>query len=195
MSSFNPRTENEDQDDFDLLTACARKDQAGFAELYRRHHTAMIRVAYRYLGSSEGVEDAVHEAMLVVWQKAGSFEGRSRVKTWMLGIVIHKSRELKRKYGREVAQSDLDVEADLIDESSVPSLENRDVQRALASLSDDHRSCIELAYFAGLNHREIASVMECPVNTVKTRVHFAKKYLKQFLQADATRTKTDRASI
>lgn len=181
MSIFNPRTENDDLDDQSLLVGCARKDQNCFAQLYRRHHSAMTRLAYRYLGSGESVEDAVHEAMLVVWQKADSFEGRSRVKTWMLGIVILKSRELKRKQSREIAESDLDYSVELTEDSVTFSPENRDIQRALASLSDEHRSCIELAYYAGLDHREIAEIMDCPVNTVKTRVHFAKKYLKRFL--------------
>ena len=192
MQTFNQRTSNENEEDEKLLCKCADGDKSSFAQLYRRHHASMIRVAYRYLNGADYVEDVIHEAMIILWQKAGEFEGRSRVKTWMLGIVILKARELTRKHQRQISLSELgegfdidDLQADGLDKPEDTMGQNRDIRQVMSQLSDDHRSCIELAYFVGLTHKEISNVMQCPVNTVKTRIHFAKKYLKRNLEVSS----------
>ncbi len=154
--------------------------------LFERHHAALHAfVAGRSRDAFEA-SDVVQDAMLEVWRRAGDFESRSSVKTWMFAIARNKLIDRTRKGARTVLT---DEPPETVDEG--PSAEEL-VARAddavvlrgcMDKLSEAHRSVIHLAYFEDLAYRDIAEVEGVPTGTVKTRVHHAKKLLLACVEA------------
>lgn len=172
-----------DADDAALLTRIAAGDRAAFESLYRAYFTRLSRFLQRMLRRPSLVEEAINDTLYVVWHRAGSYRPSARASTWIFGIAYR--RGLK-------ALSGLDdpVEADgaeLPDER--PSAEDRVLHAetrhlldlALAQMSAEHRAVVELCYYHSCPYREIAQIMGCPVETVKTRMFYARRRLYDLL--------------
>jgi RNA polymerase sigma-70 factor (ECF subfamily) len=133
-------------------------------------------------------EEVAGDTMMAVWRGASTFGGNSRVSTWMFGIARHKALDALRRIGKHQCEVDIERAADLPDSAStaldgvqriqVASL----TQRALNTLSRDHQEVLRLVFYEALPYGEIASLLSIPVNTVKTRVYYAKRELKQQLE-------------
>lgn len=177
------------RDDSTLLAAVARGDLTAFEEIYRRHSGAVTGFLFRMTGNPRIVEELLNDVMLVVWRKAGTFAGRSRVSTWILGVAYRKALRAVRDLARR--PSFVEVEPDMAVERDGPELqladrERRDrVRAALAELSPEHRAVVELTFYGDLHYREIATIVGCPENTVKTRMFHARKRLREVLEATA----------
>ena len=178
--------------DLALLERIARQDKAAFKTLYRRLYQPLFQFLFRMLHQREICEELVDDVLLTVWQKAGEFRGHSKVRTWVMGIAYRKGLKGYHREGRGPHMDELDQHAYRLrdDEDSGP--ENRLQQRqfgqqleaGLASLSANHRSVMELTML-GYSCNEIASIVGCPVNTVKTRMFHARRQLRTHLgQAD-----------
>jgi len=166
-----------------LLRAVAAGDRAAFETLYRCYFPRLGRFLQRVLRHPHLVEEALNDAMYVVWNKAASFNGRSKVSTWIFAIAYR--RALKCLAGYDAA---LEFDADQA-ESPEPGpdriLMNRErdalLAHALAQMTPEHRAVIELTYFHGCRYQEIAQIVGCPVDTVKTRMFHARKRLRCLL--------------
>ena len=130
------------------------------------------------------VEEVLNDTMMTVWDRAERFTGASKVSTWIFAIAYRKGLSARRRRDEPVDDSqmaeqpsgDPDPEAALGDTQSRLRL-----HRAIAALSPDHRTVVDLTYFHGAGYREIAEIMGCPVDTVKTRMFHARRRLKQAL--------------
>ncbi len=173
------------------LEAIARGDQAAMQRFYEAHAQIVYAFALRRLDDPADAADVLHEVMLEVWRKAGRFEGRSRVRTWLLGIARHKVLDRLRALGRtRERESDIDpdtrAEADEGDDilaATRAAGEARHVRYCLQRLRDIHRQVMHLAFFQELSCAEIAQVLGCPTGTVKTRMMHARRAMKRCLQA------------
>lgn len=172
-----------DAEDAALLERIAAGDRAAFEALYRAYFARLSRFLHRMVRRPALVEEAINDTLYVVWRRAGSFRPGVRASTWIFGIAYR--RGLK-------ALVDLDdpVDADcseLPDER--PSAEDcllhaevhRLLDRALAQMSPEHRAVIELCYYHACPYREIAQITGCPVETVKTRMFYARRRLHDLL--------------
>jgi RNA polymerase sigma-70 factor, ECF subfamily len=175
------------QVDHDRLTRAARGDRAAFEELYRTYHPRVFGYLYRTLGNAENAEEVAIDVMVEVWKQAKTFRGDSKVSTWVFGIARFKALTgLRRKRTDTV---DVEEAGPLTDPGDRPDavLEREGVKgrirRALARLSEDHREVMELTFFQGFSYPEIAALIDCPVNTVKTRMFHARKQLRELLGA------------
>jgi len=127
----------------------------------------------------DDVEELINDVMWVVWEKAAGFRGEAQVTTWVLSIATLKSHRWRQhKYRRQELIDALVVEDDVHPQVDI---EARSLSQNLAKLSAEHRETLELAYYFGYSCEEIASMMGCPVGTVKTRLHYARKRLQQLL--------------
>lgn len=162
--------------DRELIAEVAQRDRAALAALYDRHATQMLAVAYRILKNRSDAEDLVHDVLLEVWNKAGSYDARrGTVRTWLLlrtrsrGIDRIRSLQVARKH--QVAQKP-EAEASAAGNTPDPSRspDHHRVRRALAVLSEAQRKVIELSYFRGLSCSEIAKQCEIPLGTAKSRL-------------------------
>ena len=184
-----------DRLDAELLARIARRDRAALTELYSRYYHPLLRFIHRLTGDPESAQEGVNDVMLVVWDKAADFGGRSKVSTWILGIAYRKALKLRTRLHKWIFRfkgadwEDIEPVAGL--EGLNDGLARRDLmQRAIASLSPKHRAVVELTYYFGYSYEEIAEIVECPENTVKTRMFHARARLKDVLeqlgQTDAT---------
>jgi RNA polymerase sigma-70 factor (ECF subfamily) len=180
--------------DADLVRDVARGDQAAFDELYRRQNRRVLAYIGRFLPDRTLAEEAFADTMLSVWFGAGSFHGGSQVSTWILGIARHKAldaaRSLKarKRALQRIAALEIREPAVSPPESLGTSQCQRTTMHALAKLSDAQRQLLHLAYYEDLPYERIGARLKIPVNTVKTRVHHAKRHLARILRPESSLT-------
>ena len=184
MSGLNSQVLAEDQHRRQLLALIALGSRDAFNQLYRSFYAPLSRFVYRYTQSPDLVEEIVNDTLMVVWQKAHSFRGDSQVSTWIMGIAARKSHlALRQRYRAEHTPIDqLDIGGNLntlFEEVSKTEM----LERALQGLSSIHRAVIELTYMQGYTCSEVSEILDCPVSTVKTRLHYARKRLRQVLMS------------
>ncbi|MCW3017647.1 MAG: sigma-70 family polymerase sigma factor [Solirubrobacterales bacterium] len=166
-----------------------RGDADAFQLIYDRHARVAFSLAYRMTGDRSAAEDVVQEAFLSFWRSSARYDfTRGSVRTWVLGIVhkraidnlrrslVHSKRRASDEGVEErfAAAEFTDVEVARRDEAS-------EVRTALQTLPPEQSKVIELAYFGGFTHSEIAEMMETPIGTIKGRMRLGLEKLRQQL--------------
>jgi len=171
----------------DLIARIADGDRKAFEELYYLYHRRLARFLTRLTRRYDLAEEVVNDTFWVVWRKARTFRGDSQPSTWILGIAYRKARNAFRTSAR-LAEKNLEIEQlPPTDEQPADVEELRDwLGRALAELPVEQRLAVELCYELGHSCEEIATIMDCPVNTVKTRLFHARGKLQRLLPQLAT---------
>ena len=174
-------------DDDALMAALARQDLTALAALYDRYGRLAYALAYRILGESEGAEDVVHDAWLAAWRGAASFRrDRGSPRGWLLSIVHHRAVDvLRRKTAfRPAPLEEADGHASDEDtlQSAAANVEQGHLKRALETLPAAQRRTIELAYFGGYTHVELADLMGVPLGTVKGRMRIGLQKLRRAME-------------
>ena len=166
----------------ELIARIAEGDRKAFEELYYIYHRRLARFLTRLTRRYDIAEEVVNDTFWVVWRKAKSFRGDSQPSTWILGIAYRKARNAFRSSARLAAKN---LQAEFLpptDEEPSGTEELRDwLTRALAELPVEQRLAVELCYELGHSCQEIATIMDCPVNTVKTRLFHARAKLQRLL--------------
>ena len=169
-----------------LIERTATGDKQAFQALFQALGERVFRYALRLISNPSKAEEVTNDVMLEVWKKAATYERRSKVSTWILGITRHVALNAVRRKEFDTVDIDEGPEIEVeIDET--PSVERdraalkREIRRSLEKLSAEHRDVIELTFFHGCSYQEIANIVGCPPNTVKTRMHHAKKILMGYL--------------
>lgn len=179
--------------DRDLLRRVSSGDRAAFRELYVRYHCRLARFLTRLTKRHEDAEEIINDTLWTVWQRAGDFRNASRVSTWITGIAYRRALNMIRRAGsheRAMRLEVVDAEPQVSD--SVQALEQRELLDAgLAQLPLEQRLVLELTYNLDHSCAEIAEIMGCPVNTVKTRMFNARRKLRSIL-SDETRNPESR---
>lgn len=173
--------------DAELLERSNGGDREAFHALYVRFYHPVLRFAYRITGQLELAQEAVNDVMLVVWRDGRSFAGRSSVSTWIMGIAYRtalKASERSRRWSWRHAGADFEEATERSAASSelMEQAEMRDlIERGLDALSPEQRAVVELTYYFGCSYDEIARIVGCPENTVKTRMFHARAKLRSLL--------------
>jgi RNA polymerase sigma-70 factor, ECF subfamily len=172
--------------DEDVMQLVRRGDARAFEVIYERHSGAVFSLAYRMMGTRGGAEDVTQDAFLSMWRSGARYDrARGSVRTWVLGIVHHRAIDAlrratvhdRRRAGDEgieerfEASERTDVEAARREEAGT-------VRNALSSLPADQCQVIELAYFGGFTHTEIADMLDAPVGTIKGRMRLGLKKMR-----------------
>ena len=160
-----------------------------FELIYDRHGGAAFSLAYRMVGNRVAAEDVVQEAFLSIWRSRMRYDrSRGSVRTWVLGIVHNRTIDaLRRGATHDRRQETLDGVAERheaperTDVEAARREEARSVRTALDTLPDDQRRTIELAYFGGFTHSQIAELLDQPIGTVKGRMRLGLDKLKRQL--------------
>jgi RNA polymerase sigma-70 factor, ECF subfamily len=175
--------------DEDLIPLMARGEARAFEAIYERHAGAAYSLAYRMVGARVMAEDVTQEAFLNLWRSGAHYDrGRGSVRTWILGIVHHRAIDaLRRASVHQRRRSDDEAAAerleapDRVEEDVARSDEAKIVRNAMDVLPADQLKVIELAYFGGFTHVEIAEMLESPVGTVKGRMRLGLKKMRETL--------------
>ena len=169
-----------DASDARLLRQIADGDRHAFELLYRSYFHRLGRFLHRLTRNVQLIEEIVDDTMLVVWNKARTWDGSCKVSTWVFAIAWRKAK--KSLHGADEA---IDFDPDLREAEATSQPERQYVQRrrrqaldqALGALPLEQRTVVQLTYFHDLAYGDIAAIMECPVNTVKTRMFHARRRL------------------
>jgi len=163
------------------LERIANRDRKAFEQLYREYGPRVFRFAVRMIRDETRAEEVTNDVMVEIWKSAGKFQGRSAVSTWIFSIARHRALNAVRR--KTLPMTNIDDAPEPQDDREDP-LASTDqsttgdlLRTAIEQLSREHREVIELTFFQGLNYREIATIIECPEGTVKTRMYHAKKQL------------------
>ena len=167
-----------------------RGDPRAFELVYDRHSGAAFSLAYRMVGRGNVAEDVVQEAFLSIWRSGARYErARGSVRTWVLGIVHHRAIDQlrrssvhdKRRASDEGLEERLES-GERTDAEVARREEAASIRSAMDTLPADQSHVIELAYFGGFTHTEIADILEAPVGTVKGRMRLGLEKLRDQLR-------------
>jgi RNA polymerase sigma-70 factor (ECF subfamily) len=164
--------------DEELMELVARNDSDAFEVVLERHSGAAMSLAYRMVGRRGPAEDVVQEAFLSLWRSGGRYDRtRGSVRNWALGIVHNRAIDTLRRDGaraaRNVSDDGLEERLQAPDQTDVQAARRdgaQEIRSAVDQLPEDQRRVIDLAYFAGFTHTEIAAVLDLPLGTVKGRM-------------------------
>lgn len=167
-----------------LIMLVRERDRDAYDELYRNYQTRLSRFLANVVRQPQIVEEVLDDTLMVVWERAADFKGESKLSTRIFAIAYRKAMKALRRYDAPLedyeAENRLSVEPS--PEEALGQLRLHGLLRAaMANLSSDHRPVVELTYFQEFSYREIAEIMECPVDTVKTRMFYARRQLKRCL--------------
>lgn len=177
---------NERLQDIELIDRLCQGDEDALETLYRQYYPRIYRFVARIVWRDDIVDEIINDVMYTVWQKAGTYDRSCKLSTWILGIAFNKARHAQRNESQYDDESldELDEDNILLGKENfdLHKIETADwINSALDKLSAEHRAVIELTYFEGLHYSEIALIMDCPENTVKTRMHHARKNMAVYL--------------
>lgn len=165
-----------------LLNRVVLRDRDAFRDLYLIYHRRLARFLTRMSLQRESIEEIINDTLWTVWQKCADFRGASRVSTWIVGIAYRRALKSLRQ-ARALRSPHGDDLSNIADATELAGdRETRQwLELALAELPLEQRAVMELAYLMGYSCEEIAQIMQCPVNTVKTRMFHAREKLRQSL--------------
>ena len=172
-----------------LLQLLRLGNESALGTLYDRYGKTAYSLAYRILGDVHAAEDAVQEAFINIWRRAGSFSAaRGTARTWIMAVVHHRSIDIGRKR-RGITPRELPLELERLPEDPSDTwtevsntLDRELLKECLERIPDDQGEAIQMAYFDGYTQREIAELKGIPLGTVKGRIRIGMDKLRSLLQ-------------
>jgi RNA polymerase sigma-70 factor (ECF subfamily) len=176
--------------DEDLMVRVREGEIAAFEVIYERHCGVAYSLAYRICGTRGGAEEVVQEAFLALWRSGARYDrARGSVRTWVLGIVHNRAIDAvrrnvvhERRRASDEGLAERLVAAERTDAQVVAQDEAREIRAALDTLPEEQARVIELAYFGGFTHTEIAELLGAPIGTIKGRMRLGLEKLRAALE-------------
>lgn len=175
-----------------LVRRCQENDERAFDALFHRHLDRVHALVRHYTGDAEEARDLTQEVFVRVFAHIRSFRGECAFTTWLHRVTVNVCLEQRRKAGRRanyaafVPMEEMDHELPGSEEGPVEALLRHDTQEkvrdAVASLPETYRIVVSLRYFQGLSCKEVAEVLQCPVGTVNSRLHYAMARLRERME-------------
>jgi len=171
--------------ELEWIQRIAAGDRDAFEKLYAAYQTRLFRYLLRMVSDTGKAEELTNDTLVAAWKAAGSFKGQSKPSTWLFAIARNKALNAMRGLQPVMVDVETAVAVASVSDSPEKTVSRGNLQaamkQALNQLSAEHREVMELAFYQELSYQEIAEIMQCPVNTVKTRMFYAKKKLQEVL--------------
>lgn len=178
--------------DRDLIRLIIQHDEAALSELYDRYHRLIFSLAFNIVGEHESAEEITLDIFTRVWEKATTYRPeQAKVSTWMARMARNRSidvlrrenvRPMKHSVGwAEISHQPI-AENDSPEKAADLAIQKEQVRRAIATLPDNQKEVLALAYFKGHTHSEIAHKLNLPLGTVKGRIRSGVQKLRTLLQ-------------
>jgi len=170
-----------------LLQRILERDERAIEALYERYSGPLYSLAYQVTGADRFAQEVVQEVFVTVWKQAGRFDpSRGSLSSWLFALARHKAIDLVRKEAnvrRHTADVDLEFEEsdDDVDQEAWLRVRRDAVRTAMSGLPEAQRTALELAFFRGLTHVEVAETLGIPLGTAKTRIRTALLKLRDIL--------------
>lgn len=178
---------HDDEEDLLLIERIRGGDRDAFEDFCRKYEPRLRRFLLHLTRRQQIVEEVLNDTLMAVWEGAGAFKGTSKLSTWMFTIGYRKT--IKALGRQDEPIEDLGLER-RIEEGPGPEEQmgrkrlDAILTKALEALSPKHRTVLHLTYYRGMGYKEIAKVMQCPVDTVKTRMFYARRQMRSHLTGD-----------
>jgi RNA polymerase sigma factor (sigma-70 family) len=173
-------------DEYALLKRIIEGDTSAFEVFYKLYYLRLFRFILRMTHQPEAVEELIQETLLVIWEKPEGFNHASKISTWVFGIAYNKALKSMSWNARRHSDVNIDDLIETIGDPAANPAQSRESEDwlccAFAILSPDQRAVIELTFYHGLPYQDIAKILNCPENTVKTRMFHARKKLQVFAE-------------
>jgi len=172
-----------------LIQGMAARDAAALEVFYDRHHRVAFSLILRVVGIREDAEDVLADVFWQVWQQAARYEpSRGKPLAWLLTIARTRAIDCRRASGRRPINAGETSEPAASSHTNNPDRfveadTRRAVRSALESLPEQQRIPLEMAYFEGMSHSEIAAALQQPLGTMKDRIRTGMIHLKRVLKA------------
>ncbi len=169
-----------------LIAEIATGDEHAFEQLYQIYSTRLSQFIFHITRRQDCIGEIINDVMYVVWEKADTYDQVCRPSTWILGIAYFKAlKSTVQSQRREDSLVELNDELDYFPDRGsqwTSQLETSNwLEVAFDRLSTEQRAVVEMTYYQGLHYSEISEIMQCPENTVKTRMFHARKILAKIL--------------
>lgn len=167
-------------DEVHLVGLSKKGDKNAFTVLIEQYQNKLYRTAYAVLGSSQDAYDALQDCILKAYLSIDSLRNDYYFRYWINRILINSCNDLLRKRKKVVYMEDLDIqgEEDSLNDSSL------DIRIAMHKLNDKYRHILALHYYQGLTYEDIAETLNCPVGTIKSRINYALRKLREIMGKD-----------
>jgi len=170
-----------------LLGLIRQGDRNAFEQLYRMYHPRLTRFLMNLVRRPQLVEEVLNDTLMVVWERSDSFNGASKLSTWIFAIGYRKAMKALRRQQDPVEDPEADRRPSQVADPEQEFSQNRThalLIKAMSELSADHRAVVDLTYFHEMEYREIAGILNCPVDTVKTRMFHARRHLRRRMEGE-----------
>jgi RNA polymerase sigma factor (sigma-70 family) len=167
----------------ELVTALRQKDNQAFSYLYDHYSGALYGVIRQIVADAEVSNDILQETFVNIWRRIDSYdEIKGRLFTWMLNIARNAAIDKTRSKGFSQGQRQLPLgEGELMQSTVRPGIDDFGLKKIIQKLKDEQRLLIELSYYQGYTHEQIARALDMPLGTVKTRIRSALQQLRALL--------------
>ncbi len=192
--SLSPPVDERRAEEAALLLRIREKDERAIEALYARYSGPLYSLAYQVTGADRFAQEVVQEVFIAVWKDAGRFDpSRGALSSWLFALARHKAIDLVRKESnvrKRTADVDLELHEadDDVDREAWLNVRRDAVRAAITQLPDAQRTALELAFFAGLTHVEVAEKLDIPLGTAKTRIRTALLKLRDILGPSISET-------
>ena len=172
----------------ELVLALKRRDNQAFGFLYDNYSGALYSIIRQIIAENDELaSDVLQEVFINIWRKIETYDQtKGRLFTWMLNIARNASIDTLRSKSYQNSQKNQELPDNVYkgtaNQTTLMNVDNIGLKKVLEKLKPEHRSLVELAYFKGFTHEEIADMMGIPLGTVKTRIRNALIQLREFLQ-------------
>ena len=192
MQIFKDAESSNDLSDEALLNAIANGAVWAMESLYQRYSRILYSLAYRLVADHQVAEDLLQDAFLAIWRRSTSYSPQTgAARSWLISILHHRAIDHLRRVRRRSTLQDAPLEELELDETTAfpdvwedvwRSVKSSQVRAALMKIPAEQRLVIELAYFQGWTHTEIAEGVQIPLGTVKARLRLGLIHLKHALE-------------
>jgi len=170
-------------EEYELVASLRKKDEEAFGYLYEHYSGALYGVIKQIIGEFELSNDVLQETFVNIWRRIESYdENKGRLFTWMLNIARNAAIEKTRSKGFQQSQRQMPLDGDVIQPSVRPEIDDYGLKKMIFKLKDEQRLLIDLSYFQGFTHEQIATALHIPLGTVKTRIRSALTQLRTLMQ-------------
>lgn len=179
---------DERADDQRLMERVAQRDRQAFELIYRRYHRQVTRFILLKTGRPAAVDEIYNDTMMVIWRRPEAFDGSSRLSTWIFGIAWRQAMQALRRFDQplpDAVAADEEADSASADSGLAQRQARSGLETAMATLPEEQRAVVEMTYFQELGYREIAERLQCPLDTIKTRMFHARRKLALQMQGTA----------
>jgi RNA polymerase sigma factor (sigma-70 family) len=171
----------------ELVTFLQKRDEQYFSYLYDRYSGALYSIVLQIVPDTELASDVLQEAFVNIWRKIESYDPtKGRLFTWMLNVARNLAIDMVRSKGYQNSRKNQEMPDNVYFDKSGGStnlnIDSIGLKKAVQQLKNEHRVLIDLAYFKGYTHEEIAEIESIPLGTVKTRIRSALTQLRAYLK-------------